>query len=391
MLSSSALRIEPSRIRQIAELAMTMEGVTPLYFGESNIPTPDFIKTAAERALRSGYTYYTSNAGLPSLREALARYYREKHGVTVDPGRNIVTTASGMQALNVAIRCLLDVGDEALILTPNWPNGGAVVQMCNAVPVEVPHVMVGGRFSIDFEALERAVTPKTRLLIYTSPSNPLGWVATDQEQTQLLEFARRHRIWLMADEVYERLNYPDAGEARPSPTILKKTTPEDLVVVIQSFSKTYCMTGWRLGWMVSTRPELCARAAVLNEFTVIHAASFTQRAAETALLEGEAFVAEMVARLRGNRDYVLDRLSVMRGVTVPKPEGAFYVFPRIEGLTDSLEFCRRMLLETRVGIAPGVAFGEGGEGSVRICYASEREVLEPAFDKMAAFVGQNRV
>ncbi len=386
MLAESAQRVQPSLIRKIAEVALTMEGVTPLYFGESNLPTPEFIKRAAQKALRDGYTYYTSNFGIPTLREALARYYREQHSVELDPARQIVVTASGVQALNVGIRCLLDPGDQALVLTPNWPNGAAIVQMCNAEPVEVPHIVSGGRFSIDFDALDRAVTPRTRMLLYTSPSNPLGWVASDEEQTRLLEFSRRHGIWLMADEVYERLNYPDPQDFRPTPTVFRKTTPEDKVIVIQSFSKAYCMTGWRLGWLASTQPELCARAGIFNEFTVIHAASFVQRAGETALLWGENTIREMVTQFRLNRDFVLGRLEKMPGVTVPKPEGAFYVFPRIERLTDSFEFCRQMLLDTHVGIAPGVAFGAGGEGSVRICYASELSVLEPAFDRMHAFV-----
>lgn len=387
-LSSSALSVQQSGIRQIAELAMTMDGVIKLYFGESNIPTPEFIKRAAQKALQDGYTCYTSNRGLPSLRDALARYYEELHGVHLDPASRIVVTASGVQALNVAIRCLLDPGDEALVLTPNWPNGAAIVQMCSAKPVEVPHIVSAGRFTIDFSALERAVTPRTRLLLYTSPSNPLGWVATDEEQTKLLEFTRRHGLWLMADEVYERLHYPDqTASTGASPTILRKTTADDAVIVIQSFSKAYCMTGWRLGWMIS-RPDLSERAAIFNEFTVIHAASFTQRAGESALLWGEATIREMVAQYRANRDYLIARLSAMRGVSVPRPEGAFYVFPRIEGMRDSLEFCRELLLQTRVGVAPGVAFGEGGEGSIRICYASDLSVLEPAMDRLQSFLDE---
>ncbi len=386
MLARSALQVKPSRIRKIAEVAMTMSDVIPLYFGESNIPTPEFIKAAAAKALQDGYTYYTSNAGLPTLRHALARYYRRLHGVELDALSQIVITASGVQALNVAIRCLLDPGDEALVLTPNWPNGAAIVQMCNAVPVEVPHAVEGDRFGIDFDALEEAVTPRTRMLLYTSPSNPLGWVATDEDQRRLLEFSRRHKIWLMADEVYERLNFPEGGGTTAAPSILKKVTSDDPVVVIQSFSKAYCMTGWRLGWLVTTNPELARQAAVFNEFTVIHAASFTQRAAEVALEQGESAVTSMVEQYRSNRDYVIERLSAMPGVSVPLPEGAFYVFPRMEGLTDSFEFCREMLLETRVGIAPGSAFGAGGEGSVRLCYASEHSVLERAFDRMEPFV-----
>ena len=228
-----------------------MEGVLPLYFGESNLPTPDFIKRAAQKAMADGFTFYSSNAGLPSTRQALARYYEEIHAVEIDPATQVVVTASGVQALNVAIRCVLDPGDEVLVLTPAWPNGSSIVEMCNATARQIAQVIEGGRYTVDFDALESAVTPRTKMLLYTSPSNPLGWVATDEEQTKLLEFARRHKLWLMADEVYERLNYPDAGGFPPAPTVLKKTTKEDAVIVVQSFSKAWCMTGWRVGWIVS--------------------------------------------------------------------------------------------------------------------------------------------
>ena len=186
---------------------MTMDGVLKLYFGESNLPTPEFIKRAAQKAMADGFTFYTENAGLPSLRKALARYYQELHAVELDPANELVITASGVQALHLAIRCVLDPGDEALVLTPAWPNGAANVAMANAVPIEIAQPLIGDRYAIDFAALEAAVTPRTRMLLYTSPSNPLGWVATVDEQRQLLEFARRHGLWLMADEVYERLNY----------------------------------------------------------------------------------------------------------------------------------------------------------------------------------------
>ena len=206
-VAPSALAVPHSRIRELAEIAMSMEGVLKLYFGESSLPTPEFIKRAAQKAMADGYTFYTENAGLPSLRKALARYYRELHAVEIDAAGEIVVTASGVQALHLAVRCLLDPGDEALVLTPAWPNGAANVAMANAVPVEIAQPLVGDRYRIDFSALKAAVTPRTRMLLYTSPSNPLGWVATVDEQRQLLEFARHHGLWLMADEVYERLNY----------------------------------------------------------------------------------------------------------------------------------------------------------------------------------------
>jgi aspartate/methionine/tyrosine aminotransferase len=189
----------------------------------------------------------------------------------------------------------------------------------------------------------------------------------------------------MADEVYERLYYPETGLGRPVPSILKLATRDDAVVVVQSFSKAYCMTGWRLGWLVS-RKDLCARATQFNEFIVSHAASMTQRAAETALLWGEGAIKELLVRLKENRDLCLAYLSKLPGVTVPRPEGAFYLFPKIDGVTDSFTFCKQLLLDTKVGLAPGVAFGEGGEGSIRICYAAEKAILEKALPRIGQFI-----
>ncbi|MCC6587521.1 MAG: pyridoxal phosphate-dependent aminotransferase [Bryobacterales bacterium] len=382
-ISSSAAAVQYSRIRELAEIAMGMPEVYRLYFGESNLPTPEFIKNAAIQALHDGFTYYTSNAGLPELRADLAAYYARVHGVPLEAGKRIVVTTSGVQALNVGIRCVLNPGDEALILTPAWPNGTSIVQMCNAIPRQIAQPLSNGRYGIDFQRLERAVTPKTRLLLYTSPSNPLGWVATVEEQKQLLEFARRHQLWIMADEVYERLYY--VGEpGGPVPSLLRLAQPDDAVIVVQSFSKSYCMTGWRVGWLVS-RADLAGRATELNEFIISHAPSFAQRAAQTALRDGEPFIKEQAAKLKENRDYCMSVLRTIPGVTVPQPDGAFYLFPKVDGLTDSFNFCKEMLLATHVGIAPGVAFGEGGEGSVRICYAADRSVLEPAMERLRLF------
>jgi len=374
-----------SRIRELAEIAMDMDGVLRLYFGESNLPTPEYIKRAAVRAMEDGYTFYTENAGLPSLRRAIAENYRRLHGVDLDPAGEIVVTASGVQALNLAIRCVLDPGDDAIALTPAWPNGSSSMMMANASVRQIPHPLCGERYRVDFDALEAAVTSRTRLLLYTSPSNPLGWVATGEEQQGLLDFARRHGLWLLADEVYDRLYYSGARLGDPVPSILRRATREDAVMVVHSFSKSYCMTGWRLGWLVARR-DVAEKATQLNEFIVSHAPTFAQKAGETALAEGEGELVRMLERLKENRDLCLEALRGVPGVTVPKPDGAFYLFPKVDGLKDSFAFCRRLLEETRVGLAPGVAFGEGGEGSFRICYAAERSILEPAMERLTKFL-----
>ncbi len=384
-LASSVESVPHSRIRELAEIAFRMDGVLRLYFGESNEPTPDYIKRAAVCALESGYTFYTENAGLLSLREMLAAYYERAQNVSLDPRREIVITASGVQALNVGIRCVLDPGDEAIVLTPAWPNASSIAAMSNANVVQIPHPLRGDRYDIDWDTLESAVTPRTRLLVYTSPSNPLGWVATEEDQRRLLQFARRHQLWLLADEVYDRLWYEGDQLGDPVPSILRKATRDDAVMVVHSFSKSYCMTGWRVGWLIA-RADLAAKATQLNEFIISHAPSFAQRAAETALRDGESTIRTMLERLKANRDFCIEALAAMPGLTVPQPEGAFYLFPRVAGLTDSFAFCKRLLLETKVGIAPGVAFGAGGEGSVRICYAADRAILEEAMARLRRFL-----
>jgi aspartate/methionine/tyrosine aminotransferase len=384
-IASTAAQVPHSRIRELAEIAMSMDGVLRLYFGESNLPTPDYIKQAAIRAMNEGFTYYTENAGLPSTRRAIADHYRRLQGLQLDPAREIVVTASGVQALSLIIRCVLDPGDEAIVLTPAWPNGAANAALASAVVHEIAHPLCNGRYRIDFDALASVVNPRTRLLVYTSPSNPLGWVATAEEQQGLLDFARRHDLWLLADEVYDRLYYAGAKLGEPAPSILCKATREDSVIVVQSFSKSYCMTGWRLGWLI-TRRDLAAKAAQMNEFAVSCASGFVQKAGEAALAEGEGPLLEMLERLKENRALCLQALSGIDGVAVPEPAGAFYVFPKIDGLIDSFAFCRRLLEETRVGLAPGVAFGAGGEGSIRISYAADRSILEPALERFTKFL-----
>lgn len=379
-------QIQPSRIRELANVAFTMDGVYALHFGESNMATPQYIKDAAAQAINDDWTFYSENAGLPALRTAIAQKYADLHGVVLDPADEIVITASGTQALNLTIRCTLDPGDEALILSPNWPNGTEIVRLFGATPHEIPFVLRNNgphnnRFAIDFAALEAAVTAKTKLLLYTSPSNPLGWVATIEEQQQLLDFARRHKLWLMADEVYERIYY----EGEVAPSILKLCTRDDAVIAIQSFSKSYCMTGWRLGWAVARR-DLINKAGPLNEFIVSHATTFVQRAGLAALAHGEDEIAARAELFHERMSFCYRALSETNGVTVPRPEGAFYLFPTINGITDSYDFCLRLLQETNVSVAPGVAFGAGGEGALRICTAADLSVLEPAMERLCRFI-----
>ncbi len=380
-LAASLDQIQPSRIRAIADVAFGMEGVLKLHFGESNMPTPSSIKAAAMQALEQDFTFYSENQGLPSLRAAIAQKYAELHNVDLDPASEIIVTTSGVQALNLTIRCTLNPGDEALILTPNWPNGAEIVRLYGATPKEVPFITQGEHFAIDFAALEAALTPKTKLLLYTSPSNPLGWVATVEEQRQLLAFCRRHQLWLLADEVYERIYF----NGPVAPSILCQCTRDDAVIAVQSFSKSYCMTGWRLGWAVARR-DLIERATPLNEFIISHAPTFIQKAGEVALQQGEAELAERAELFQARMLFCYQALSSVKAITVPKPDGAFYLFPRINGVEDSFAFALKLLKATKVSVAPGVAFGAGGENSIRICCASDLAILEPAMERLCQFI-----
>ena len=390
----SAARVPESRIRALADVAFGMEDVLFLQFGESTIPTPPYVVEAVNRAAQEGWTFYSPNQGLPSLRDAIAGLITRLHNVEIGPPE-IQVTSGGVQALNLAIKCVIDPGDEALVLSPNWPNGSAMVEMFGGRTIEVPMARSGQRFTPDVEAMERALSPRTRLLLYASPSNPLGWTATVAEQRILLDIARQHGLWLLTDEVYERIYYGGQGAAEGergqavggqiAPSILKLCTREDAVIVVNSFSKTYCMTGWRLGWMVG-RADFVQKAAQLNEFIVSHAPPMIQRGGEAAIAHGEDDVAAMVEEFQERRDFCAGMLRTVPGVNLPEPEGAFYLFPQLEGVNDSFEFALELLRKKQVAVAPGSAFGNGGEGSIRICYAPGMDVLEPAMERICDFI-----
>jgi aspartate/methionine/tyrosine aminotransferase len=385
----SAKRVPVSRIRALADVAFGMEDVLSLQFGESTLPTPPYVMEAVSRAAQEGWTYYSPNQGLPSLRLAIANLIARLHAVEIDPAE-IQVTSGGVQALNLAIKCVIDPGDEALVLSPNWPNGSAMIEMFGARAVEVPMARAGQRFTPDVDAMQDALSPRTRLLLYASPSNPLGWTATVAEQRVLLDFARQHGLWLLTDEVYERIYYGGRGEAgagsgQLAPSILKLCSREDAVIVVNSFSKTYCMTGWRLGWMVS-RGDFVRKAAQLNEFIVSHAPTMIQRGGEAAIAHGEDDIAAMVEEFQERRDFCARMLQMVPGVNLPEPEGAFYLFPQLEAVDDSYQFALDLLRTKRVAVAPGSAFGNGGEGSIRICYAPDMDVLKPAMERICQFV-----
>ncbi len=380
-LSPQALEVDTSRIRELAVLAEEVPGVHKLYFGESNIPTPDFIKRAAKEAVEQSYTFYTPNAGYLELRQAISQKVLELQGLRYDPETEIIVTGSGVTALFLSIFTLLGRGEKAIILSPAWPNSKSIVQMVGGIPVEVPLVEGKDRYVLDRDRIREAMDDRTKLLILSSPSNPLGWVATMEEQKVLADLAQERGITILSDEVYERIVY----DGSVASSVAKVTPRQEGVIIAHSFSKSYCMTGWRVGYCLGS-PEAIAQMIKLQEFVVSHPSSISQRAAIVALREGEEFVKEMVERYRKQRDLIYSRLIRMKGLEVKKPEGAFYIFPRVRGLKDSFEFAKDLLTKKAVGVAPGSAFGMGGEGCIRLCFAAEEKVVGPALDRLEEYL-----
>ena len=369
--------LRASRIAEISALGMGDPAVIPLWYGEGDLPTPGFIGAAATAAIEAGHTFYTYKAGLPKLRAVIADYLSGLHARPVAAGR-IIVTSSGMTALMLVAEALIDAGDNLVIVAPVWPNIAAAVSIMGGEPRLVSlDPAPGGGWRLDPERLFAACDGRTRGIFVNSPSNPTGWVISAGEIAALLEFARRRGLWLIGDEVYSRIAYGN----RPAPSFLDQAEPDDQLIVVNSFSKNWAMTGWRLGWMV-TPPDLLPEMEKLVEFNTSGSPTFLQHAAIVAIREGEDFIARFVARCRAARDVAIEALQTCRRVEVVRPEGAFYAFPRIDGVTDSLEFAKEALRRTKVGLAPGSAFGPMGEGHLRLCFARDPHVVAEAVERL---------
>ncbi len=360
---------------------MGRDGIIPLWFGESDLVTPACIREAAKKALDDGFTFYSRPEGHPPLVEAIARYLERIYGVAVDRQR-IVVPGSTMLAVMIAAQCLLEKGDEILLIGPYWPNVRTVVEILGAVAIEVrlregPH-----RWWLDMDEIRRAVGPRTRAIYVNSPSNPTGWVADRSDLMELVELCRRHGIGLISDEVYHRNLFSDVDAA---PSVLPLVDEDEPVFVLNGFSKGWAMTGWRLGWMVAPR-SLAEPLAVLAECNHTGAAVFAQYGGVAALEQGEEFLAAFRTRCRQNRALLLDRLATHPGIELLAPEGAFYAFPKLLGIEDSLAFCRQLVAEEGVGLAPGYTFGRNNRRHVRLCFAIAPRRLERALDRLIRFL-----
>ena len=354
-----------SKIREVANAALGRADVLAFWFGESDEPTPAYIREAAQRSIAAGETFYAHNLGLPELREAIAAYMGGLHGAV--PAERIAVTSSGVNALMLASQALVGAGDEVVAVVPVWPNLVSQPAILGARVNRVALRPRQGAWSLDVDELLAAITPRTAMLVVNAPNNPTGWTLTRDEQAAILAHCRRTGTWIVADEVYERLYYVDGADCAPG--FLDLATPQDRVVSIHSFSKSFLMTGWRLGWMVG--PErLVAAMAKLIEFNTSCAPVFVQRAGIAALGRAREEVPALVQRMKTCRDMLLPRLAAIPGVEVAAPRGGMYAFFRMPGSADSLACAKALVAEAGLGLAPGVAFGPEAEGWLRWCFAS---------------------
>ncbi len=358
-------QLPASKIREVANAGIGRGDVLAFWFGESDEATPGYIGEAAARSIAAGETFYAHNFGLPELRAALSVYVSGLHRPV--PMERIAVTSSGVNALMLAMQMLLDAGDEVVAVVPIWPNLTAQPQILGAVVKPVPLRAQAGAWRLDLQSLLDAVTPKTKVLLVNAPNNPTGWALTRAEQEALLAHCRRTGTWIVADEVYERLYYVPGQRCAPS--FLDIASPDDRLIVAHSFSKSFVMTGWRLGWLVAPANTMDALGKLI-EFNTSCAPTFVQRAGIAALAQADESVPALVQRLKTCRDTLVPQLAALPGIELAMPDAGMYAFFRIEGQTDSLAFAKRLVAQAGLGLAPGVAFGPQGEGWLRWCFAT---------------------
>jgi aspartate aminotransferase len=383
-LREEILNVAESPMVQIATIAESMPGSLKLCYGESDMPTPAFICDAAAQAMRDGHTFYTHTAGYRELREAIAGKIFELHQVRYGVAE-IMATVGGTMAIYAAIRALVGRGDNAVIVSPAYAIFSNAVIMSGGEPRAASLVRQGDRFALDLDRVRSLIDPHTKLIVVNSPSNPTGWVISEAEQRALADIAERHNIVILADEVYERLVY----DATIAPSFARIIPDRDRLIVINSFSKTYNMTGWRLGWAQSGERTITAMYRAV-EFMTSNPAAMVQQAGIVALRDGESYIAELRNHYRRRRDQVSAALLELPGVSLPEAQGGFYAFPQFSAVSDSTAFTAALVRETGVALAPGVGFGRDGEGYIRVCFASSAATIGEAMARLKKFVTNQR-
>ena len=371
--------LETENIADLAVRARSLEGVIALWYGEGDLVTPPFIRDAAKRALDDGETFYVPDMhGTAKLRAALSRYQTGLHGRTIEPDRTTVTPG-GMQSVLLAMTLLAEMGTNVVYVAPQWPNIHSAAHLVGAEPRPVALQLGPDGWRLDLDALFARCDARTRAIFLSTPSNPSGWTATTEELQALLAFSRQRGIWIVGDEVYARLYFP--GQVAPS--LLQIADPDDLVLCVNSFSKAWAMTGFRIGWL-NHPAAIAPQVAALTQYMTSGTAAVLQAAATAAIEHGEPFVAQMRGRVRTGLDLAYDRLAAMPLVELPpKPVGGMYAFFRLRGQPDSRTACRTVLERARVGLAPGYLFGDASAAFLRMCVCRDAGQLTTALDRMA--------
>ena len=358
-----------SKIRELFNSGIGRADILPFWVGEPDEPTPEFIRKAGMDSIAAGETFYSHNLGIPEFREALSAYLKRLHPRF--GSQDVVLTSAGVNALMLATQLLVEPGERVVEVVPLWPNLQEIPRILGAHVETVALEFSASGWFLDVDKLLKALRPGTSALYLNSPNNPTGWTVSRDEQKAILEHCRRHGIWIFADDAYERLYYEGNNVA---PSFLDLADPQDRVISANTFSKTWLMPGWRLGWLV-VPPELTADLGKLVEYNTSCAPVFVQRAGIAALNQGEPVIARTLARFRKARDFLLRELQAIEGVSAASPRGTMYAFFRVEGVTDSLEFCKRLVRDVGLGLAPGSAFGPEGEGFLRWCFAATEDRL----------------
>ncbi len=373
----AVLHLRGSKIREVANASLGgASDVLAFWFGEPDELTPEFIRRAGIASLQAGETFYTHNYGIAELRAALAAYVSRLHRpVAVE---NIIVTSSGMSALMLATQALVGPGDRVVEVTPLWPNLVEIPKVLGAQVECLPLDFSPKGWTLDLDRLLSALKPGTRALYLNSPNNPTGWTITRPVQQAILDHCRKLGIWVVADDAYDRMWF---GEGAAAPAFLDIAEEGDRLVTTNTFSKSWLMTGWRIGWLVAP-PELAIQVGKLIEYNASCVPVFVQRAGLAAVEAGEPVIARTVERYRRARDFLIPELNAIPRVQAATPSGAMYAFFRVEGMKDSLAFCKQLVRDARLGLAPGVAFGPEGEGFVRWCFASSVERLAEGVDRL---------
>lgn len=376
-LRDAVTSIEKQQILAVSELALGDKSVIPLWYGESDVPTARFICEAAAEAMYAGETFYSHKRGTPELIGALSAYLGDLYGRPVARER-ISVTSSGMTAIMLCLQCIVDAGDNVIVVNPVWPNAQSAVRVLGGEVRYVTLDATEGRWSLDMDRLVDAMDGRTRAVFVNSPNNPTGWVMPGEQQREMLQHCRKRGIWIVSDEVYARMVY----EGRSAPSFLEIAEPDDPVLVINSFSKSWAMTGWRIGWIVHPA-RIGDLLGNMIEFNYSCVPPFLQRAATVAITEGEPVVEEIVDYCRRGRDVISQRLPSMPRIEgFAPPEASFYAFFRIAGVEDSLAFAQDLVRRAKLGVAPGTAFGPGAERWFRLCFAQTPQRLAEAMDRL---------